>query len=90
MIKVFCILGRVKGIEKTVTLLRGYHCWRAKWNIRTINANYRKIANIWKKGEGIVVLQVFSDSDHYISLCRENAMIKSVGKSLTNLINGSV
>ena len=36
------------------------------------------------------MLQVFSDSDHYISLCKENAMIKAAGNKLTNLINGSV
>ena len=37
-----------------------------------------------------MVLQTFSDSDHYTALCRENSMIKSVGRNLTNLINGSV
>ena len=44
---------------------------------------------IWEKGEGIIVLQILSDSDHHIAHCREHAMIKAAGKSLTNLINGS-
>ena len=34
-------------------------------------------------------MQVFNDADHYVSLCRENAIIKNVGPKLTNLINGS-
>ena len=44
------------------------------------NAKYTKIVNTWKNKDGIVVLQFLSESDHYISLCRENAMSKSVGK----------
>ena len=46
---------------------------------------------IWKCGGGIVVLQLLSDSDHYLALCRENAMIKAAGKNIiTNINNGSV
>ena len=54
------------------------------------NAKYTKIVNTWKNKDGIVVLQFLSESDHYISLCRENAMIKAVGNTLTNILNGSI
>ena len=52
---------------------------------------FTKILKIWRKGGGIVVLQIQSDSDHYLALCRENAMIQATGKALlTNINNGSV
>lgn len=54
------------------------------------NAKYTKMLELWKTGRGIVVLQLLSDSDHYLALCRENAMIKATGKTLTNINNGSV
>ena len=55
------------------------------------NAKFTKMLEIWKRGDGIVVLQILSDSDHYLALCRENAMIQATGKTLlTNINNGSV
>ena len=48
-----------------------------------------KIISIWKTGGGVIALELHSKSNNYISMCRENAMIRSVGNNLTNLINGS-
>jgi hypothetical protein len=59
--------------------------------ITRINSRYTKIVEIWENGGGIIVLQLYSDSDHYVALCRENAMIQATGKtSLTNINSGSV
>ena len=49
-----------------------------------------KILNVWENGDGIINLQIFSDSDHYIAMCREYAFIKAVGSSITNINNGSI
>ena len=55
-----------------------------------IEAKLSKIAGIWESENGVVLLQICNDSDHYISLFRENAMIKAVGNTLTNILNGSI
>ena len=49
----------------------------------------QKILDIWGDGGGIIVLELYSDSNNYLSLCRENAMIQSAGRNLTNLIKGA-
>ena len=49
----------------------------------------KKILEIWGNGGGIVVLELGSNSNHFISMCRENAMIRAVGENLTNIINGA-
>jgi hypothetical protein len=54
------------------------------------NAKYTKMIELWENGSGIVVLQLLSDSDHYLALCRENVTIQATGKTLTNINNGSV
>ena len=59
-------------------------------NLNKISAKITKLSSIWNAGNGLIILQIFSDSDHYLSLCRENSMIKAAGRSLTNLINGSI
>ena len=86
-----CIIYIGKGVNdrKSMHLLQGLDHFEGKMDVSKINAKYTKIAKIWENGGGIVLLQVFNESDHYVSLCRENAMIKAVGPSLTNLINGS-
>lgn len=52
-------------------------------------ARLDKILRAWEMGEGVIVLEINSNSNNYISMCRETAMIWSVGESLTNLINGA-
>ena len=50
---------------------------------------FRKIVNIWRGGNGVVAFQIFSDSDHYVALSRENAMINAAGFGTTNINQGS-
>jgi hypothetical protein len=44
----------------------------------------KKILDIWGNGGGIIVLELCSNSNHFISMCRENAMIRAVGENLRN------
>ena len=56
---------------------------------KEISAKFERIIDVWKQGNGIVALQVYNDSDHYVSLCRENAMMEAAGDSITNHNKGS-
>ena len=87
-----CIIyiGKGKNDRRHKHLLEGKKCFDGKMELSKITSKLSKIKDIWKRGGGIVVLQLFSDSDHYLSLCRENAMIRAAGNSLTNIINGSI
>lgn len=49
-----------------------------------------RILNIWKRGGGIIALQIFSDSDNYISMAREYAMIKAAKNYIANIYNGAM
>ena len=53
------------------------------------NSKSESIINVWKNGNGIIVLQLFSESNHYVSLSRENAMIRAAKPNITNIRNGS-
>ena len=46
---------------------------------------FDRILNIWKRGGGIIALQIFSDSDNYISMAREYAMIKAAKNYIANI-----
>ena len=60
-------------------------------NRRDVNlpSRLKNILNIWSKGCGVIVLEFLSNSNNYVSLCRENAMIHAAGVHLTNLIKGT-
>ena len=83
-------IGKGVNDRKYSHLIEALSLIEGRMNIKKVNAKYTKIVNIWNKKSGVIILHLFSDSNHYISLSRENAMIKAVGKSLTNLISGSV
>ena len=87
-----CIIyiGKGCGDRKYIHLYDTEKMLEGKLQIEKRCAKYNKISQVWKKGEGVVPLQLCSDSDHYLALCRENSMIKAVGAKLTNLINGSI
>lgn len=61
-----------------------------KITLSKITAKLSKISKSWEVENGVAVIQLFSDSDHYISLCHENFMLKATGSNLTNLINGTI
>lgn len=83
-------IGKGCNNRKMMHMFEAKSVFEGKMDLRKINSKLTKIAKIWENGKGVIILQIFSDSDHYISLCRENAMIKSVGSKLTNLISGSI
>ena len=58
-------------------------------DLSNINEKYRKIIQIWAKGDGIVLLHLFTETNHFESMAREYAIIKALGiKNITNKING--
>ena len=81
-----CCNRKLKHLEEADLVFDG------KMKLSKISAKLSKISNSWESGNGVAIIQLFSDSDHYISLCRENSMIKAAntGNNLTNLINGSI
>ena len=81
-----CCNRKLKHMEEAVLVFNG------KMEFSKISAKLSKISKSWENGNGVAIIQLFSDSDHFISLCRENSMIKAVslGNNLTNLINGSI
>ena len=83
-------VGKGKNNRKHTHLVEGKKIIQGVLPKSKMCAKYSKIKKVWEKGSGVVVMQIFSDSDHYLALCRENAMIKAVGNTLTNLINGSI
>ena len=83
-------IGKGCNDRKMKHMYEAKSAFEGKIDLRKINAKLTKITRIWHNGKGIVIIQIFSDSDHYISLCRENAMIKAAGNKLTNLISGSI
>ena len=81
-----CCNRKLKHMEEAVQVFDG------TMNFSKITAKLSKISKSWENGNGVAIIQLFSDSDHYISLCRENSMIKAACtvNNLTNLINGSI
>ena len=49
-----------------------------------------KIREIWNKGEGISIIRLCGDINHFEALSREYALIKAIGlQNLTNQVNGT-
>jgi hypothetical protein len=69
-----------------------FHMTDAKYHLEFGMETTKKCDNIiqvWQKGNGIIVLQINSESNHYVALCRENAMIRAAKPNITNIRNGS-
>ena len=88
--KLILYIGKGCNDRKFMHLIEALAVLDGKMPLKKISAKLSKIAGIWETENGVVLLQIFNDSDHYISLCRENAMIKAVGNTLTNILNGSI
>ena len=78
-----------KGVNnrKFSHLLAGKKICLKQLALEKITAKFSKIAHIWEKGHGIVVLQLFSETNRYEALSREFAVIKALG--LNNLTNAN-
>ena len=48
------------------------------------------MVDIWNQGYGIVIIEILCNSNMYLSLSREAAMIKSAGMNITNSRNSSL
>ena len=82
-------VGKGCKLRKSSHLTESYKVLTGSMKDGQLPKRLMKILEIWEEGGGIIVLEVNSNSNHYISMCRENAMIQAAGKNLTNLINGA-
>ena len=61
-----------------------------EFNVTDLNAKYSEIIKVWENGEGIAIVRLFAEINHYEALSRENALIHALGlKNITNKINGT-
>ena len=69
-----------------------FHIGEAKYHLDyhvIPNKKSKQIIKVWENGNGIVIQQIYNDSNHYVALCRENAMIRAAKPNLANIRNGS-
>ena len=82
--------GKGKNYRKLMHLKIGKRLYEKKLKFKKISAKFSKISRIWEKGQGIICLQLFHETDHYMAHNREFALIKALGfNNLTNSINGT-
>ena len=68
----------------------GKRLFEKKMDFKKITAKFSKICRIWEKGHGIICLQLFHETNHYMAHNRVYAIIKALGfNNLTNAINGT-
>lgn len=82
-------VGKGCRLRKSSHLTDSYKILTGSMENGELPKRLKKILDIWGDGGGIMVLELCSDSNHFISMCRENAMIQSAGSNLTNLIKGA-
>ena len=86
---VIIYIGKGCWLRKSSHLAESYKVLSGSMNDGKLPKRLIKILDIWGNGRGIIVLELCSNSNHFISMCRENAMIRVVWENLTNLINGA-
>ena len=80
--------GRNGRKFKHVTLCKTL--FKKKLKFRRICAKFSKISRLWESGKGIICLQLFHETSHYMAHNREFAIIKTlVINRLTNSIHGT-
>ena len=83
-------VGKGTNDRKLQHLILGKQILMKQMVLEKISAKFSKITQIWEKGHGIVILHLFSETNHYEAMSREYSMIKSLGlNNITNNINGS-
>ena len=81
-----------KGINdrKLSHLISGKLILLKQLALKKINAKFSKITQIWERGHGIVILHLFTETNHFEAMSREFAIIKALGlNNITNVNNGS-
>ena len=87
---IHCIIYIGKGLgyrcfshcKDALKILSGV--WRGR-----VSMKLHTLANMIRRGEGIVVLRTFVDADNYVALNREHAMICACFGHVTNIRHGS-
>ena len=81
-----------KGINDRMFshLINGKKIHQKLLKIKKVSAKYSKITQIWENGEGVVIIRLFAENNHYEALSREYSLIKALKLNyLTNEISGS-
>ena len=78
-------VGKGTNDRKLQHLVLGKQILLQKLAMKKISAKLSKITQIWEKGHGIVVMHLFTETNHYEALSREYATIKSIG--INNISN---
>ena len=78
-------IGKGVNNRKLSHLMDGRKICLKQLDLKKVSAKFSKIAQIWEKGHGISVIQLFSESSHYEAMSREYAMIRAI--KLNNLTN---
>ena len=82
--------GKGTNNRKHLHLVPGKQILLQTFNKKKIPARFIKIAQVWRNGGGLVVLHLFTETNHYEAMAREFAIIKALGLSnITNEINSS-
>ena len=77
-------LRKYKHFKESVLLLTGR-------NSKTkFGPKHFKMVDTWAQGCGIVIIEILCNSNRYLSLSRESAMIKSAGNNITNSRDSSL
>ena len=85
--KAIIYIGKGSGVRKykhfkeSVLLLTG-----RKSKTKFVPKHF-KIVDTWTQGCGIVIIEILCNSNKYLSIYRQSAMIKSAGNNLTNSMN---
>ena len=82
--------GKGTNNRKHSHLVPGKQILLETFNQKKMAARFVKIAQVWKSGGGVVVLHLFTETNHYEAMAREFAIIKALGlNNITNEINSS-
>ena len=83
-------VGKGKAARPMTHLYDAFGAWTKKKQEDTLSRKIRRILDIWREGQGVVCLQVFSHSMLEEAYSREAAMIDAAGTAhLTNCNRGS-
>ncbi|XP_011310173.1 uncharacterized protein [Fopius arisanus] len=82
-------VGKGKSARPAAHLYEAFDLWTGKKRNNQPNDKLKRIMEIWKSGQGVVSLQVFSNSMQEEAFTREAAMIDALGSTnLSNCLRG--
>ena len=86
--KCIIYIGKGRNRRKLEHLISGSKMLRQN-TTEDISSKYSLILRTWNRGSGIIALQIYSNSENYMSCCREKALIRAAHENITNVRDGS-